>query len=228
MNALPPASGDPGRSAGLPSAAPPGRRAAHKQATRQALLGAAAELFAERGYQKATVHDIAARAGVTARTFFRYFESKEALIADQSLGWLPLVQQAIIDRPGEERPLTAVRRALAGLMRANAGSALPDPRWLFTDGPPAPRMRRTGPALILKFEAALAQALRARLAAHPLPAADIDPGYLADVVARGAVAASRSALIRDWQLRSADATDRPPLDQLLDQAFDALGSQHGH
>jgi hypothetical protein len=37
-----------------------------------------------------------------------------------------------------------------------------------------------------------------------------------------AVAACRSAYIRDWQLRSAGVTDRPTLPELVRQAFTAL------
>lgn len=55
-------------------------------ATRQALRVAAIELFAERGYDRTTVRDIAARAGVNQALLFRYFGSKEALFADATAG----------------------------------------------------------------------------------------------------------------------------------------------
>ncbi|WP_225727903.1 MULTISPECIES: TetR/AcrR family transcriptional regulator [unclassified Nocardia] len=48
-------------------------------ATRAALLTAAQGLFAERGFERATVRDIAARAGVNQALLFRYFGSKEEL-----------------------------------------------------------------------------------------------------------------------------------------------------
>ncbi len=51
-------------------------------ATRQALRDAAVELFAERGYDRTTVRDIAARAGVNQALLFRYFGSKEALFVE--------------------------------------------------------------------------------------------------------------------------------------------------
>ncbi|RST16494.1 TetR/AcrR family transcriptional regulator [Streptomyces sp. WAC05374] len=47
--------------------------------TRRRLLRAASELFAERGYERATVRDIAARAGVNQALLFRHFGSKRAL-----------------------------------------------------------------------------------------------------------------------------------------------------
>ena len=58
-------------------AEPVGRREANKRATREALSRAAQTLFTEQGFAATTVRDIADAAGVTERTFFRYFESKE-------------------------------------------------------------------------------------------------------------------------------------------------------
>ncbi|WP_378731361.1 TetR family transcriptional regulator [Nocardia brasiliensis] len=55
--------------------------------TRASILAAAQELFAERGFERATVRDIAGRAGVNQALLFRYFGSKDELfraaIADQ-------------------------------------------------------------------------------------------------------------------------------------------------
>ncbi|MGW0180578.1 TetR family transcriptional regulator [Nocardia sp. NPDC003345] len=48
-------------------------------ATRAAILSAAQELFAERGYERATVRDIATRAGVNQALLFRYFGNKDEL-----------------------------------------------------------------------------------------------------------------------------------------------------
>ena len=47
---------------------------------RDRLTSAAFELFTERGYEKTTVPDITARAGLTTRTFFRYFADKREVI----------------------------------------------------------------------------------------------------------------------------------------------------
>jgi TetR/AcrR family transcriptional regulator, regulator of mycofactocin system len=51
-----------------------------KSATRQAIEDAAWALFAERGYEATSINDIAARADVAPRTFFRYFPTKEAVL----------------------------------------------------------------------------------------------------------------------------------------------------
>jgi TetR/AcrR family transcriptional regulator, repressor of fatR-cypB operon len=47
---------------------------------REAILGAALDLFVERGFYGTAVPDIADKAGVGAGTIYRYFESKEALV----------------------------------------------------------------------------------------------------------------------------------------------------
>src|SRR5262249_31190924 len=47
------------------------------------LLDSARALFAERGFQATSAADIAAAAGVTERTLFRYFPSKSALVLDE-------------------------------------------------------------------------------------------------------------------------------------------------
>ena len=57
-----------------------GLRESKKRATRESLVASAMRLFSERGYQATTVADIAADAGVAARTFFGYFPTKEAVL----------------------------------------------------------------------------------------------------------------------------------------------------
>lgn len=54
----------------------PGLRERKKTKTRQALLDAADEMFAARGYEATTLEDICDAAEVSLRTFFRYFDSK--------------------------------------------------------------------------------------------------------------------------------------------------------
>ena len=55
------------------------KRQYDSQASRQALLRAAAELFDERGYERATIREIGERAGVDAALIARYFGGKEGL-----------------------------------------------------------------------------------------------------------------------------------------------------
>ena len=65
-----------------PGGAVRGTRTRDAQGTRLRILHAAGAVFAERGYEAATVRDIAARAGVNQALIFRYFGSKKALLTE--------------------------------------------------------------------------------------------------------------------------------------------------
>jgi AcrR family transcriptional regulator len=150
-----------------------GRREANKLATRQALQQAADRLFAEQGYAATAVRDIAEAAGVTERTFFRYFAGKEELIIDDALNWLPALQELLRVRPASEDPVTALRESVLELASSLAASPRPSPLWLFTDGPPGSRITRMTPGVVLKIEADLAKVIRERLD-HPGQTSDTD------------------------------------------------------
>src|SRR5215217_8219895 len=76
------------------------------------LREAAMELFAERGYEQTTVADIAERAGLTSRTFFRYFADKrEVLFSSKEAFEQPLVD-ALEAAPAGAPPMAAVAAAL--------------------------------------------------------------------------------------------------------------------
>ena len=80
---------------------------------RERLVLAAVDLFTEQGYDATTVTEIAARAGVTKSTFFRYFPDKrEILVAgQQTLG--ELLARGIRDAAAGASPLEAVAGGLA-------------------------------------------------------------------------------------------------------------------
>lgn len=90
----------------------PNLRERKKQRTRDALVRAALELIAARGYEGTTVDDIVAAVDVSQRTFFRYFASKE----DVAFFVPRLAESHVVDavraRPPGEAPLEALRRAV--------------------------------------------------------------------------------------------------------------------
>ncbi|MGA5037588.1 TetR/AcrR family transcriptional regulator [Streptomyces capoamus] len=104
--------------------APAGLRERKKEETRQRLLEGAAHLFKERGFEATTVADIAAYANVSVRTFFRYFEGKEALLLPDSVGIFAYVEDALARRPADEAPLDAVCNALLEAAEPFAASTL--------------------------------------------------------------------------------------------------------
>jgi AcrR family transcriptional regulator len=79
---------------------------------RERLVFAAVDLFTEQGYDATTVTQIAARAGVTKSTFFRYFPDKrEILVAGQET-LSELLARGIADAPPGASPLEAVASGL--------------------------------------------------------------------------------------------------------------------
>src|SRR3981081_3030320 len=73
---------------------------------------AAMELCEARGYARKTVEDITARAGLTERTFFRYFTDKREVLFSGSAALEALIVNAVADAPESAAPIDAVAAAL--------------------------------------------------------------------------------------------------------------------
>jgi AcrR family transcriptional regulator len=77
-------------------------------------LGQAAfELFAERGFEQVTVAEIAERAGLTERTFFRYFADKREVLFAGAEGFQELFVSGVAGAPDAAAPIDAVAGALS-------------------------------------------------------------------------------------------------------------------
>jgi AcrR family transcriptional regulator len=86
------------------------------------LREAAMELYVECGYDQATVAEIADRAGVTARTFFRHFADKQEVLFSGSEELKARTVDALRAAPPDATPLEAVAAALdmaASLLSGN-------------------------------------------------------------------------------------------------------------
>ena len=70
-------------------------REQNKQRTRRALGDAAITLFTEHGYDAVTMADVAALAGVSRRTAFRYFASKDELVMEHPAEWMAVFDEAV-------------------------------------------------------------------------------------------------------------------------------------
>lgn len=130
------------------------------------MIRAAVQLFAERGFEQTTASDIAARAGVTERTFFRHFADKREVLFDGSATMRRAAYDAILAAPADLPPLDA---ALAGMIAA--GGLLED---RHDHAVRRSRIIATNPSLqereLLKLASmtdATAEALRKRGVAEP-------------------------------------------------------------
>jgi AcrR family transcriptional regulator len=88
---------------------------------RERLEAAAIDLFEECGYDRTTVADIAARAGLTERTFFRYFSDKREVLFARSEELEKGIVDIIASAPKDATPLDAVAAAFEA-----AGAELQD------------------------------------------------------------------------------------------------------
>jgi AcrR family transcriptional regulator len=88
---------------------PTGRRGRKVQRTRSVLTRSALDLFAERGFDKVTVTDIANRADVDPSTFFRHFRSKESVLFTDMDVYVARIGGLIHQRPLDEPILDTLR-----------------------------------------------------------------------------------------------------------------------
>lgn len=172
-------------------------------------MRATVRLAARRGWAETTVEDIAAAAGVSPRTFFRYFPTKvDALFGDEPERE-GAIERALAERQPGEPVLAAVRRGVINfvtefmaepdLYMTRARLALEHPDLL-------------GPALVrfARFEAIVAAAAAEELDAD---AADVRPRLIG-----AAAAAAIRATSQTWVARDGRGDPR----EIVNASFDLL------
>ena len=82
------------------------RGAVRDEVAKQAWL-----LFAENGYEATTVDQIAEAAGMSRRTFFRYFAGKDELVLERLVESATMIADALRGRPPAESAWPALRGA---------------------------------------------------------------------------------------------------------------------
>ncbi|MFJ3212664.1 mycofactocin system transcriptional regulator [Streptomyces flaveolus] len=87
--------------------------------SRDRLEGLAFELFASKGFECTTVDDIAAKAGISRRTFFRYHASKNDLVWGDFDGQLVRLRELLAASPQEVPMMDALREAVVSFNRFN-------------------------------------------------------------------------------------------------------------
>ena len=73
---------------------------------------AALDLYATRGYESTTIGDVAARAGVTSRTYFRYFPDKREVLFGGADALRDRISRSLRDAPAGMPPLAAALHAM--------------------------------------------------------------------------------------------------------------------
>src|ERR1700753_1672891 len=89
-----------------------GRRGRPPGTSRRELELIALRLFTDRGFDNTTIEQIAAEAGVSKRTFFRYFSSKASVLWNEFDHEVEVIRAALAEVPDEVPMMEAIRRAV--------------------------------------------------------------------------------------------------------------------
>jgi AcrR family transcriptional regulator len=131
---------------------------------------AALDLYGERGFEKTTVAEIAARAGVTERTYFRHFADKREVLFSGTSELQDMLTNTVADAPATALPLEATAAALeaiGGVFLGNRDRARRRQAVIQAN----PELRERELIKMAAFAAALAETLRKR--GVPDPAATL-------------------------------------------------------
>jgi AcrR family transcriptional regulator len=203
----------------MESSPSPSLRERTRRAVQADLVDVAQRLFVERGYEQTTVDAIAAAAGMSKRSFFRFFASKEELV----LGKYDLMGEQLTarldERPDDESLWVALRRMFDAVVEQTA------------DGAPSPQGHEIGrivsatPVLHAAYlhrlhriqdDIAAVVRRRAERAGHPFAAEDPAPSAIVGA-AFACVSAARVTSV---------ATGRP-FAEAVDRAMAAVGDLAG-
>ena len=128
--------------------------------SRGRLHDAALELYGERGFEHTTVAEIASRAGVTERTYFRHFKDKREVLFAAGEALQEVLATTVAAAPGSLAPLDAVASGLEAVAAELPDRATAQQRRTIIAANPDLRERD-----LMKYASmatALAEALRAR------------------------------------------------------------------
>jgi AcrR family transcriptional regulator len=128
---------------------------------------AAMELFAERGFERTAVAEIAERAGLTERTFFRYFADKREVLFGGSPALRDLLVESVEAAPPSTPPLEAIVSALAGGVAGFFADRRPFARARQAIIAENPELQERELIKLASLASAVAEALRRRGVAEP-------------------------------------------------------------
>src|SRR3954451_25459323 len=94
----------------------PGLRELTRRTVRAQIAERAVQLFIAQGFEETTVEQIASEVGMSARSVFRYFDTKEDMVVGSMQEAGDRLAAALADRPAGEGAWQALRAALAVLL----------------------------------------------------------------------------------------------------------------
>ncbi len=170
---------------------PAGLRERKKLATRRAIGVAAMRLAVAHGLENVLIDEIAAEAGVSARTFSNYFASKYEAICALAMDRGALIGAALRERPAGEPLADAIAHAVVG--QYAAAEQAPDKDWIAGVGLVISSPALQGEYLRTQYvtQRALAEAIAERAGSGQ--ASDMLPQILA-----GAVTAATQVAMERW------------------------------
>lgn len=187
-----------------------------RQAVQREVKTVAVGLFLANGYESTTVDQIAMAAGLSPRSFFRYFANKEAVVTYVLDETGTDIADALAARPPEEGPWYALRRAFDEVIE----------KWTRNQSLPMIRLIHDTPVLYAKhlhqevqWNEAIAQSLVPRLTKTP-------PGKERRLRA-GALAASGVACFAYARREWVACDGKRSVAELLDLAMDAVSPLSG-
>ncbi|MCB1553615.1 MAG: TetR family transcriptional regulator [Xanthomonadales bacterium] len=184
-------------------------RAQKKHRNRNALIEAGNRRFHQFGYESTTIDDICADAGISRRSFFRYFPSKEALAFPQRAERLAHFRALLRGNPTES-PFATLRRIakqFADAYTAHRESLIAQQELIQT----SPALLATEHDIDREWEEALEEEFLLRLG-------DVSDAALRAKVTAGALIGVIRATLRYWF----DQGGEPDLARLGAAAIDAL------
>ena len=184
--------------------------------TRDVILDTALDLIEAKGFEHTTVEDIAAAAGISARTFFRYFESKNSLLFDEDKDHEhghDEMTAALAARPASESTTEALRNVLrdqlVAVLADDNGRKLRQMRVILKE----PALRALAKDSFHEHGPDLAKGFAARLGK---PADDLQPRVLA-----AAFTEAIWVIMERWSAAGAEFEQLPPM---IDEAFEAIAA----
>jgi AcrR family transcriptional regulator len=146
----------------------------------------ALRLFAERGFDEVTIEEIASAAQISARTFYRYFPTKEDVLQLRIERRAEALRVALAARPADEPPLHSLRLALVELMAVEDTELLK--RWFTVIQDTPSVLRAIVGGIQLKRQRMIADFFSARMG---LPSQSLVPTMLA-AAAEGVIQAANT------------------------------------